>query len=98
MASSDPTPVVTTPDVPEPGVVAEAGVSTSEWKLALGYLAQAFALGTADAANAVSEAVFHQSVSIPAPLLQALVNVEFAAAFVVASYVISRGVRKLGTK
>lgn len=98
MASTDPTPApVLAPDQPEPGIVAEAGVSTSEWKLALVYLAQAAALGTADAVNVVAQAVWHTSVTIPAPLMQLAVNLEFAAAAVAVSYIVSRGIRKFGT-
>jgi len=92
MAATDPTPapvVIPVPDVPEPAVVAEAGVSTSEWKLALGFVAQLFAAGTADAA---AKAL---GVHLDAATLGTLVNLEMVAAFVVGSYVVSRGIRKL---
>src|SRR5579859_608052 len=79
-------------DVAEPGVVAEAGVTTSEWKLALGYLAQLAATYTA---QAVAQS-FHYSLS--ASLASQLGNFEVVAALVVASYVVSRAIRKFGVK
>jgi hypothetical protein len=97
--TTDPTPItVTVPDVPEPPVVAEAGVTTSEWKLALGFLAQAFAAVTLDAVNAVAAAAFHASVNVPPALLDLAVKLEFAGAFVAGTYIVSRGVRKLYAK
>jgi hypothetical protein len=91
-------PPVIAPPVPEPPPIAEAGVTTSEWKLALAYLAQGAAIGTADLVNIVSKAVWHVSVTIPPDLLQLVVNLEFAAGGVVGLYAVSRGIRKLGAK
>lgn len=90
-----PVPPVVPPDVPEPPIVAEQGVTTSEWKLALGFLAQAAAVGTADLVNVIGKAVWHTSVTIPPDLLQLLVSLEFAGAVAVAGYAVSRGIRKL---
>lgn len=95
-----PTPpvVVSTPvAIPEPPIVAEAGVTTSEWKALLGFAVQGATLGTADLVNAISQAAFHVSVTIPPTLLTLIVNLEFAGAFVVGSYAVSRAVRKIGT-
>jgi hypothetical protein len=90
-------PPVNPPPIPEPAPVAEAGVTTSEWKLVLAYLAQGAAVGTADLVNVVSNTIWHVSVVIPAPLLQAVVDLEFAAALAVGAYAISRGIRKFRT-
>lgn len=97
VASNPPVPPVDAPPEPEPAPVAEAGITTSEWKLALGFLAQGAAIGTADLVNAVAQAVWHVSVTVPAPLLQLLVDLEFAGAFVGGAYIVSRGIRKFGT-
>lgn len=87
-----PTPVVVPiPDVPEPPVVAEQGVTTSEWKLALGFLAQ---LATAGTAAGIAKLGYH----VDSATLGILVQLEFIGGLAVASYVISRGVRKLGAK
>ena len=79
-------------DVSEPVVVAEAGVTTSEWKLALAYLAQLAAAYTAQAALSAAH------VTLSPALASALGNFEVIGALVAASYIVSRGVRKLGSK
>lgn len=79
-------------DVAEPVVVAEAGVTTSEWKLAIAYLAQLAAAYTAQAALSAAH------VTLSPALASALGNFEVIGALVAASYVVSRGVRKLGVK
>ena len=97
MTDSTPSPVVIpesgkAADVAEPSVVAEAGVTTSEWKLALGYLAQLAASYTAEAALKAAH------VTLDPSLASALGNFEVIGAVVAAAYIISRGVRKLGAK
>ena len=98
MAATDPTAPVAVPDsgkaadVAEPVVVAEAGVTTSEWKLALGYLAQLAATYTAEAVLKAAH------ISLDPSLASALGNFEVIGALVAASYIVSRGVRKLGAK
>lgn len=79
-------------DIAEPAVVAEAGVTTSEWKLALGYLAQLAASYTAEAALKVAH------ISVDPSLASALGNFEVIGAIVAASYIVSRGIRKFGVK
>jgi hypothetical protein len=93
----DPLPVIVPPVVPEPPVVAEAGVTTSEWKLSIAYLAQAAAVGTA-ALVSHAGALFGVHWAIPADLLQLVVDLEFGAGGIVATYAISRGIRKLGAR
>lgn len=88
--------VVVPPPVPEPAPVAEAGISTSEWKLALGYIAQGAAVGTAFLV-AHAGALFGQHWTIPPDLLQLVVDLEFSGGAVVVAYAISRGIRKGGT-
>jgi hypothetical protein len=88
--------VVIPPVVPEPPPVAEAGVTTSEWKLAIGYLAQGAAVGTAFVV-AHAGGLLGQHWTIPADLLQLVVDLEFAGGGLVAAYAISRGIRKAGT-
>lgn len=92
-----PTPTVEPPPIPEPPPVAEAGVTTSEWRALIGYAAQAAAAGTLAVVNAVSQALWHVSVSISPDVLQAVVDLELAAGFVVGLYAVSRGIRKIGT-
>jgi N-acetylmuramoyl-L-alanine amidase len=93
-----PMPPLEPPPIPEPPVIAEQGVTTSEWKLALGYVAQLAGLGTAAVVNAVAQTVWHVSVTIPPELLQAIVDLEFAGAIIGGGYAISRGIRKMGAK
>jgi hypothetical protein len=88
--------VVVPPPVPEPPPVAEAGVSTSEWKLVVGYLAQGAAVATA-LLIAHAGALFGQHWVLPPDALQLVVDLEFSGAGLVAAYAISRGVRKAGT-
>jgi hypothetical protein len=92
----DPPVVVVPPVVPEPPPIAEAGVTTSEWKLAIGYLAQGAAVGTAFVVAHVS-GLFGQHWVIPPDLLQLVVDLEFAGGGLVAAYAISRGIRKAGS-
>lgn len=87
--------VVVPPVVPEPPIVAEQGVTTSEWKLAIGYVAQGAAVGTAFVV-AQAGGLFGQHWVIPPDLLQLVVDLEFGLGGVVAAYAISRGIRKAG--
>jgi len=85
--NADQTPAV---DIPEPAAVAESGVTTSEWKLIVGYLIQLAAYGTTDAASQLG-------LSIPSAVVSQLAQVEVLGLIAVAVYVIGRSVRKLGT-
>lgn len=95
----EPTPAPPPSDiVPEPPILAEAGITTSEWKLAIGYLVQLAGLGTADLVNAIAGAVWHTSITIPPAVLAEIAGLEVAGVVAVAAYAISRGIRKLGAK
>jgi hypothetical protein len=90
-------PEVTPPPVPEPQVIAEAGISTSEWTALVRYGAQAAGLATADLVDAISQSVWHVGVEIPSSVQLFVGGLEVAGAVAVAGYAISRGIRKLGT-
>jgi len=88
---NDPTTVpVIVPDVPEPSAVAENGISTSEWKLAIAFLAQLAFTGTASVFT-------HLNMHVDAGTLNVIVQLEFIGGLAVVGYAISRGVRKFGT-
>lgn len=86
------------PPVPEPTGLVERGISTSEWKLALGYLAQGAAMVTLELVNLATGTIWHLSVNVPPQLLQVLVDLEFAGAGIVASYVLGRSIRKVAAR
>jgi len=104
-------PPITPAPLPEPAPVAEAGVTTSEWLLAVRYLQQLLAVGTVAVFVKISSlacplvasvfslgnacASFHPG--IPADLLTVIVGLEGTAALGVAGYAVSRGIRKAGT-
>ena len=83
------TPAVVPPVVPVPPILGGAGVTTSEWKLVIGYVAQAAAVGTA---AVIAKFGFHVSDAD----LQLIVNLEFAVAIPVVGYALSRGLAKVG--
>lgn len=78
-------------DIPEPGPVAEAGVTTSEWKAFLGYVVQAAMIGT----GAVAAKLLGHP--LDAPTITLIVQFEGIVAIPVVGYIVSRGLRKLGT-
>lgn len=104
-------PPISPPPVPEPAPVAEAGVTTSEWALAVRYLQQLLAVGTVAVFVKVSTlacplvatvftlgnacSTFHPT--IPSDLLSLIVGLEVTGAIGVAGYAVSRGIRKVGT-
>ncbi len=97
MAVTDPTtpaavviPLPVLPDPAEPAQIAEAGVSTSEWKLAVAYLTQLAGTATAGAAAAAG---FH----FPTFIVQYAAQAEVLGAVLVAVYVLGRSIRKKGT-
>lgn len=107
-----PVPPITPPVPPEPSPVAEAGVTTSEWQLAIRYLQQLLAVGTvavvvkvsaiacplvAGLFNLGANACANYHPTIPPDLLSMVVGLEVTGMIGVAGYAISRGVRKVGT-
>lgn len=103
-----PLPPIEPPPVGEPPIVAEQGVTTSEWRMVLGYLTQLAGVATVAVFTKVTAAIcplvasaatcasYHPT--IPPDLLQLIVPLEVAGAIGAAGYAISRGVRKLGAR
>lgn len=91
-------PEVTPPPIPEPPIVAEQGVTTSEWAALVRYGIQAAGVGTAQLANVISESIWHVGVVIPNSVQLFVGGLELAGALAVAGYALSRGIRKLGVK
>ena len=89
-------PPIPVPDVPVPAVVAEAGITTSEWALVVRYLYQLAAVGTVAVVTKVG-ALFGFHVTIPTDLLTLIVGLEVTGAIGVGTYAVSRGIRKAGT-
>jgi hypothetical protein len=90
MAIDDPT------DIPEPPKVAEAGVTTSEWRALVIFARQLAGAGTATLVAYVSLKL-GVHLNVPPEVLSAFVTLEIGAAVAVAGYAISRGIRKFGT-
>jgi hypothetical protein len=86
------------PDVPEPPVVAEAGVTTSEWKALVYFAIQGAGVGTAALVKDIAASVFHTTVNIPMSTELFIGGLEVAGAFAVGAYAISRGIRKFKTQ
>lgn len=76
--------------VPEPAPIAEAGVTTSEWKLALGLVAQLLVVGTT---TVLAKAGLHLGQDV----VSLIVTFEFLAIGVGISYIFGRSIRKAGT-
>lgn len=93
MAVPDPTlvPVLLAVPAPvEPTVAVEAGITTSEWKLALGFLIQLAVAGTGLIAARIGLHLDDATIAYVSGL-------EVAGAGLAASYVIGRSIRKKGT-
>lgn len=87
---SEPIPIPV-PDLPEPPPVAEAGVTTSEWKVLIGYVIQG-------AATATGLLVFKATgVHLDPTVLQIVGGAEVGLTLIGTTYIASRGIRKLGT-
>lgn len=85
-------------EIPEPAIFAEAGVTTSEWKLVIRYLMQLAGVGAVALANQIAQASEHVGLTLSPAMLDALVKLELAAGVAVVGYALSRGIRKLFTK
>jgi hypothetical protein len=89
-------PPIPVPDVPVPPVVAEQGVTTSEWALVVRYLYQLAAVGTVAVVTKLGHLV-GVNVTIPTDLLTLIVGLEVTGAIGIGTYAVSRGIRKAGT-
>lgn len=77
-------------DIPEPPLVAEAGVTTSEWKAMLGFAVQELAVGTTTVVGKLGGQIDNQTALL-------IGGFELGLLFLGGAYIISRGIRKLGT-
>ena len=82
----DPQPI----EIPEPQPIAEAGITTSEWKAMLGFAAQELAVGTTTVIEKIGGHIDNQTALLVG-------GFELGLLFLAGSYIISRGIRKLGT-
>lgn len=89
---------VSPPDVPEPTPVAEAGITTSEWKALVYFAIQGAGLGTAALIKDIAASVFHVTLNIPQSTELFIGGLEVAGAFAVGAYALSRGIRKFRTQ
>lgn len=82
-------PIAELPVPPEPPIIAEAGISTSEWKVLVGGAVQLLATGTVTIVADLGGHISNQTALL-------IGGFEFAAIFLAGSYIVSRGIRKIG--
>lgn len=80
---------------PEPSALVERGVTTSEWRALVLYAKQAAVTGTVAVVSYVGLKV-GVHFNIPSEALNAIIDLELGGALAVASYAVSRGLRKMG--
>lgn len=87
----DPAPLPDPIYVPEPAPVAEAGVTTSEWKVLVGYVVQLAAGATGALVGKATGA------QVDPQVLQIAAGLEVGLTVAAVSWIIGRAIRKVGT-